>query len=115
MVRMPSPLKADRLSQAFCGTESVTVYPASDVFAFANGCADAGAAVTPNARTAITYARIRTFSFVAVAQRRMMPGRKRSSLRLFHTELTEDRVTCPAVGAGPCGAGTWIARVPPPR
>src|SRR5688500_7792641 len=58
MVRMPSPLKADRLSHAFCGTVSVTVYPASDVFAFANGCADAGPAVTQSAMSVIAYTRM---------------------------------------------------------
>ena len=58
IVRMPSPLKADRLSHAFCGTVSVTVYPASDVFAFANGCADAGPAVTQSAMSVIAYTRM---------------------------------------------------------
>src|SRR5688500_4524257 len=58
MGRMPSPLNVDRLSQAFCGTVSVTVYPASDVFAFANGCADAGPAVTQNAMNVIANARM---------------------------------------------------------
>src|SRR5688572_6632535 len=64
MVRMPSALKADRLSHAFCGTVSVTVYPASDVFAFANGCADAGPAVTQNAMNVIAYARMNISTFL---------------------------------------------------
>src|SRR5687767_13960838 len=63
MVRTPSPLKADRLSHAFCGTVSVTVYPASDVFALANGCADAGPAVTQNAMNVIAYARMNISTF----------------------------------------------------
>ena len=36
--------------------------------------------------------------------------RKQGARRLSHTELTENRVSCPAVGAGSCGAGTWIER-----
>src|SRR5687767_6422702 len=109
MVRMPSPLKADRLSQAFCGTVSVTVYPASDVFAFANGWADAGPAVTQNAMNVIAYARMNSPVAPSELRIRTALGGSRVHRGYFTQSSQRARVPVRRWVAG-LRAGTWIER-----